>query len=58
MHVLCKNCIILRCPPDEGVYWTSNEVNGHQVFTLQSRNGLLMETSKGGNNFLRPILAF
>lgn len=42
----------------DGVYWSSNEYNGHQVFTIQSKNGLLMTTSKGGSNFLRPILAF
>lgn len=41
-----------------GVYWTSNESTVTQVFTLQTRNALLMETSKGGSNSLRPILAF
>lgn len=41
-----------------GVYWSSNESTVTQVFTLQTRNALLMETSKGGSNSLRPILAF
>lgn len=42
----------------DGVYWTSNESTIRQVFTIRSANALLMETSKGGSNLLRPILAF
>lgn len=42
----------------DGVYWTSNEASAVQVFTIKTGNALLMETSKGGSNKMRPILAF
>ncbi len=42
----------------DGVYWTSNEESERQVFTLKTSNALLMETSKGGSNAIRPIIAF
>lgn len=41
-----------------GVYWSSNESSRTQAFTIKTANALLMETSKGGSNYVRPILAF
>ena len=47
-----------KATPLDGVYWSSTEYNVSQVHTVQFRNGLVMQTSKGGANLLRPILAF
>lgn len=41
-----------------GVYWSSTEYTVSRVHTLQSASGLVMQTSKGGSNWLRPVLAF
>lgn len=41
-----------------GIYWSSTEYTVGQVHTVQFRNGLVMQTSKGGSNNLRPVLAF
>lgn len=41
-----------------GIYWSSTEYSVSQVHTVQFSNGLVMQTSKGGSNLLRPILAF
>ncbi len=41
-----------------GVYWSSTEYSVSQVHTVQFSNGIVMQTSKGGANFLRPVLAF
>ena len=41
-----------------GVYWSSTEYSVGQAYTVQSANGLVMSTSKGGSNNLRPVLAF
>lgn len=38
--------------------WSSTEYNVSTVYTIQPKNGLVMTTSKGGSNILRPILAF
>lgn len=63
---LVANCALINSKLAEingaveisGVYWSSNEESERIVFTLQSKSGLLMESSKGGSNLLRPILAF
>ncbi|MDE6368413.1 MAG: DUF1566 domain-containing protein [Muribaculaceae bacterium] len=41
-----------------GVYWSSTEYSVSQVHTVQFATGLVMQTSKGGSNLLRPVLAF
>lgn len=41
-----------------GIYWSSNEASINQAFSIQTSNALLMETSKGGTNRIRPVLAF
>lgn len=41
-----------------GMYWSSTEYSANQVHTVYFKNGLVMQTSKGGNNYLRPVLAF
>ena len=41
-----------------GVYWSSTEYTVSQVHTVQFATGLVMQTSKGGSNLLRPVLAF
>lgn len=53
-----KLAVLTGAAQVDGVYWSSNEYTVSQVYTLLSKNGLLMQTSKGGSNFLRPILAF
>lgn len=40
------------------VYWSSTEYTESSVHTIQFKNGLIMQTSKGGSNALRPVLAF
>lgn len=42
----------------DGIYWSSTEYSVSQAHTLQFKNGLVMQTSKGGSNLLRPVLAF
>lgn len=42
----------------DGVYWSSTEYTVSQAHTVQFKNGLVMQTSKGGSNLLRPVLAF
>lgn len=42
----------------DGVYWSSTEYSVSQAHSLQFKNGLVMQTSKGGSNLLRPVLAF
>lgn len=44
--------------PLGGVYWSSTEYTVSQVHTVQFASGIVMQTSKGGSNFLRPVLAF
>lgn len=41
-----------------GVYWSSTEYTVSQVHTVQFATGIVMQTSKGGSNSLRPVLAF
>ena len=41
-----------------GVYWSSTEYSVTQAHSVQFSNGLVMQTSKGGSNNLRPVLAF
>lgn len=41
-----------------GVYWSSTEYSVTQANSVQFSNGLVMQTSKGGSNALRPVLAF
>lgn len=41
-----------------GIYWSSTEYSASQVHTVNFAKGIVMQTSKGGSNFLRPVLAF
>lgn len=41
-----------------GVYWSSTEFSATQANSVQFNKGLVMQTSKGGSNILRPVLAF
>ena len=41
-----------------GVYWSSTEYSVKEADSVQFSNGLVMQTSKGGANNLRPVLAF
>lgn len=42
----------------DGVYWSSTEYTVSQVNTVQFKNGVVMQTSKGSSYLLRPVLAF
>lgn len=42
----------------DGIYWSSTEYSVSQAHTVQFKNGVVMQTGKGGSNLLRPVLAF